>query len=93
MREPGFYTYLLECADGSFYAGWTTHPENRLAMHNSGKGAKYTRGRRPVRLAALWQFDSRSTAQSFEVSLKTMSRQEKVRLVQEMQRNDEGSMG
>ena len=44
------YTYLLRCADGTLYCGWTNDLAARLAAHNSGKGAKYTRARRPVRL-------------------------------------------
>ena len=44
------YVYLLECADGTLYCGWTTDPVMRLAVHNAGRGAKYTRSRLPVRL-------------------------------------------
>ena len=43
------YTYILECADGTLYTGWTNDLEKRLAAHNAGQGAKYTRGRGPVR--------------------------------------------
>lgn len=78
----GFYTYLLECADGTLYCGWTTDPEQRLATHNSGKGAKYTRVRLPVKLVAQWQFDSKAEAMRFEYRLKRLSRQQKLALVQ-----------
>ena len=48
--EKGNYTYVLQCADGSLYTGWTNNLENRVKMHNLGMGAKYTRGRRPCTL-------------------------------------------
>jgi len=75
------YAYLLQCADGSLYAGWTTDPQHRLAQHNLGKGAKYTRSRLPVVLKAVWQFDSKAEAMRFEWQLKQMSRARKLELI------------
>ena len=49
-RQEKNYVYIVRCADGTLYCGWTTDPEARLAVHNSGKGAKYTRSRLPVEL-------------------------------------------
>lgn len=82
MSEPGFYTYMLACADGTFYAGWTTDPQKRLETHNRGQGAKYTRGRLPVELLRVWRFDSKSEALRFERHLKALSRPRKEALLQ-----------
>jgi len=75
------YTYLLHCSDGSLYCGWTTDLEKRLADHNAGQGAKYTRTRRPVRLAASWAFDTRQEAQRFEWQIKQLTRNQKLALI------------
>jgi predicted GIY-YIG superfamily endonuclease len=52
------FCYIVECADGSYYTGWTTNPVRRLDAHNAGRGARYTRARRPVRLVLLESQDS-----------------------------------
>lgn len=78
-----FLTYILRCADGTLYTGWTTDLENRLKAHNSGKGAKYTRKRGPVVLLASWQFESKSEAMRKEYAIKQLSRDEKLNLVSE----------
>lgn len=75
------YVYLLRCADGSLYCGWTTDPEARLKAHNSGMGAKYTRSRLPVELAWLEAHEDRHEALSWEWHVKRMSREEKLRLI------------
>lgn len=77
------YVYLLECSDdrGSFYIGYTTDLSRRIAKHNAGEGAKYTRGRTPVRLRYVELWDSKSEAMSREWALKQRSRAEKERLV------------
>ena len=75
------YVYLLRCADGSLYCGWTTDLEARLATHNSGQGAKYTRSRRPVKLTYYEEYDNRHDALSREWHIKRMRREEKERLV------------
>ena len=75
------YVYLLRCADGSLYCGWTTDPSARLKAHNSGRGAKYTRSRRPVRLVWLESDPDRHDALSREWHIKRMSRAEKEQLV------------
>jgi putative endonuclease len=76
-----FYTYLLTCADGTLYAGWTNDLEKRLGVHNQGKGAKYTRARLPVALAAMWEFPSQSEAMAWEFALKKLSRKRKLALI------------
>ncbi len=71
------YCYLLECADGSFYAGWSTDPWRRLRQHNAGRGSRYTRSRRPVRLVYLEAQPDRSAAMRRERALKRLSHAEK----------------
>jgi len=75
------YVYILRCADDSLYTGYTTDPERRLAEHNSGEGAKYTRGRTPVELVYLERYDAQSEAMSREYELKQLRRAEKRRLI------------
>ena len=74
---------MLRCADGSLYTGWTTDPERRLKAHNAGRGAKYTRSRRPVELAYLEQWDTPREAMRREWQLKQLSRAEKLELIDE----------
>ena len=76
-----YYCYVLECADGTFYTGWTTHPQRRLREHNAGRGARYTRARRPLRLAYLEQLPDRSTAMQRERAIKSLSRDRKLALI------------
>jgi len=77
----GFFCYILECADGSFYTGWTTDPQRRTRQHNSGRGARYTRAHRPVRLAYVESLPDRSSAMKREHAIKRMSRLAKEKLV------------
>ncbi len=76
------YVYMVRCRDGSLYTGWTTDPARRLAEHNSGKGAKYTKSRRPVELVYLEELDSREDALRREAGIKRLKRSEKLRLLQ-----------
>ncbi len=75
------YVYILRCKDGSFYTGWTNDLSRRIQAHNSGKGAKYTRARRPVTLLYHECFQSRKEAMSREAAIKRLSRQEKEKLI------------
>jgi len=77
------HVYVIECADGSLYTGYTTDVKRRVAEHDAGEGAKYTRGRTPVTLRHVESFDSRSAALSREHAIKSLSRAEKERLVGE----------
>ncbi|SDC70849.1 GIY-YIG nuclease family protein [Natrinema hispanicum] len=81
MAEAAHVVYVLECADGSLYTGYTTDLERRVAEHDAGDGAKYTRGRTPVELRYHERFDSKSAAMSREYEIKQLSRAEKERLV------------
>lgn len=75
------YTYIVECSDGTYYTGWTNDIKKRIIIHNSKKGAKYTRSRTPVKLVYLEQTDTRQKAMSREAQIKRMSRQEKEQLI------------
>jgi putative endonuclease len=75
------YAYLLRCADGTLYCGWTTDLDARLKAHNSGKGAKYTRSRLPVELAYYEEYEDRREALSREWHLKRLPRAEKLALI------------
>ena len=81
MSVPLNYVYLLECSDGTLYCGWTTDLEERMARHNAGQGAKYTRSRRPVKLVYYEEYNDKSKALSREWHLKRLPRQEKLALV------------
>ncbi len=75
------YTYLLRCADGSLYCGWTNDPEKRLTAHNAGTASKYTASRRPVELVYLETFGTKQEAMRREAAIKRMSRKKKLELV------------
>ena len=79
------YTYILKCKDGSLYTGWTNDLEQRVAAHNTGKGAKYTRGRGPVQLVYLEEFDTKQEAMSKEAKIKRLTRKEKLLLIENYQ--------
>ena len=76
------YVYMVRCADETLYTGYSTDPARRVDEHNRGEGAKYTRGRTPVELVFLEQYDTQSTAMSREYELKQLSRAEKDRRIE-----------
>lgn len=75
------YTYILTCRDGTLYTGWTNDLEKRVRIHNEGKGAKYTKSRRPVVLAYFEEFDTKQEAMRREWEIKQMDRQQKLELI------------
>lgn len=77
------YTYILRCADGTLYTGWTTDLDARLKAHNSGKGAKYTKNRLPVKLVYYEEFSTKEAAMSREWHIKRLKRAEKLQLIKE----------
>ncbi|MGN0446649.1 MAG: GIY-YIG nuclease family protein [Acutalibacteraceae bacterium] len=86
-----YYTYLLECADGTFYCGYTGDLAHRVAVHNEGRGAKYTRSRRPVRLVYYETFASKGEAMSREWHIKhDLTRAEKAALAAGFQAENHG---
>lgn len=77
-----FYCYILECADGSYYTGWSTDPHRREKQHNKGTGAVYTRLHRPVHLVYIEEQPDRSTALRRERAIKTLSHTGKKKLTE-----------
>ena len=75
------YTYILKCKDGSLYTGWTKDLEKRICDHNAGKGAKYTKARRPVELAYFEAFQTKEEAMKREYAIKQMPRRKKIELL------------
>ena len=80
------YTYILRCADGTFYTGWTNDLAHRIQTHNAGCGGKYTRSRLPVELVYYETFETRSDAMKREAAIKRLSRKEKNDLVSQEER-------
>ena len=75
------YAYILECADGTLYSGWTNDLEKRVAAHNAGQGAKYTRSRRPVTLKYYEECEDKNEALRRECALKRLTHAEKKALI------------
>ncbi|HIX64026.1 MAG TPA: GIY-YIG nuclease family protein [Candidatus Mediterraneibacter colneyensis] len=75
------YTYIVQCSDGSLYTGWTNDLEKRIKAHNAGKGAKYTKSRRPVVLVYYEEFSTKEEAMHREWEIKRMSRQQKMKMI------------
>jgi len=76
------YAYMVRCADGSLYSGWTNDLKKRLAAHNAGKGAKYTKSRLPVELVYFEEFTTKEEAMRREWELKCLPRVEKLKLLE-----------
>lgn len=77
------YTYVVRCSDGSLYTGWTNSLKKRIAAHNEGKGAKYTKSRRPVELVYYEEFDTKEEAMRREWEIKHMTRKQKRDMIDE----------
>ena len=75
------YTYIVKCRDGSLYTGWTNNIEKRIEAHNAGKGAKYTKSRRPVTLVYYEEFATKQEAMKREYAIKHMKRKEKEKVI------------
>jgi len=75
------YCYIVECADGTYYTGWAIDPKKRVAMHNKGSGARYTRTRCPVKLVYVEELPDRTSAMKREIAIKKMKRDRKGRLI------------
>jgi putative endonuclease len=76
-----FFVYIAQCGDGSLYTGWTTDLEKRMAAHNAGRGAKYTRSKRPVTLLYHEEMPSINEALRREIAIKRLSHENKRRLI------------
>ena len=75
------YTYIVKCADSTLYTGWTNDLDKRIKAHNSGKGAKYTKTRRPVKLVYYEEHETKNEAMSREYAIKHLTRKEKEILI------------
>lgn len=80
MRKNN-YTYIVRCCDGTLYTGWTNHLEERIKTHNAGRGAKYTKNRRPVELVHTECFATKEEAMRREAAIKRMTRRQKEELI------------
>jgi putative endonuclease len=72
------YVYIVECSDGTFYTGWTNNLEKRIHMHSNGVGAKYTKGRGPVKLLHYEEFEEKKDAMKREYEIKKLTRKAKI---------------
>lgn len=81
MLMPTWFVYMVRCGDGSLYTGITVDVEKRVALHNDGKGAKYTRARIPVKLVWSAEMQTATDARKAEVDLKRLSKKEKEELI------------
>ncbi len=77
-----YYTYILECADGTYYCGYTNNVSDRVKTHNEGKGAKYTKSRLPVKAIYSEEFKTKSEAMKREAEIKKMTRAMKEELIE-----------
>ena len=75
------YTYIVKCSDGTFYTGLTNDLTRRMEAHNQGRGAKYTKARRPVTLIYYETFETKEEAMKREYAIKRLSRKEKEELI------------
>ena len=87
-QERRYFCYMVACADGTFYTGWTTDPARRTRQHNRGQGARYTRQRGPVRLVYVEELPDRSSAMRREEKIKRLPRDRKQSLAADQQGSD-----
>lgn len=83
MPERAAFVYLLRCSDGSLYCGWTFDLEQRIEAHRAGRGARYTRSRLPVELAASFEMPDEASARREEARIKQLPRPAKLKLLGE----------
>ena len=83
MGYVSFYVYLLRCADGTLYTGYTDDPVRRTKVHNAGKGAKYTRARLPVELVYQEACADKSAALRREYEIEQLTRVQKLKLIEQ----------
>lgn len=75
------YVYIIRCKDNSLYTGWTNNLEKRFKAHCEGKGAKYTKGRGPLKLVYFEKYNTKQEAMKREYFIKSLSRKEKLELI------------
>jgi putative endonuclease len=87
-KQQTHFVYIVQCSDGSLYTGYSTDVEKRVAVHNTGKGARYTRAHLPVTLCAVWSFPNKGDALRAEHTIKGLPRARKVRLIEQAQHGE-----
>ncbi len=85
--SENWFVYMVECSDKTLYTGITNDVVARIAKHNSGKGAKYTRSRSPVKLKAFWKYETKSIAAQAEYAFKQLSKTQKLALIKSANSN------
>ena len=75
------YVYIVKCADGTYYTGYTNNLKRRIKQHNEGEGAKYTKGRRPVKLVHSEQFETQGKAMQREYEIKQFKKARKIEII------------
>ena len=85
----GWYVYIVECSDGTYYCGMSNDVDRRVKQHNSGRGAKYTRGRGPVKLLCTANFPSRSLALKAEYKVKRKAKSDKISCLKQLEGCDQ----
>lgn len=88
MATSNHYFYVLECADRSYYAGYTNDLDKRLAAHNAGKGAKYTRAKGPSKLIYHEKFETKQEAMKAEYAFKQLTKAQKIRYIAKEEESD-----
>ncbi len=83
-KQPGAYVYILECIDHSYYTGWTTNLYDRYQAHLQGKGAKYTKAHKPLACVYFEVHSDKQSAMKREYEIKQLSRSDKIKLIQSM---------
>ena len=89
VQQQNNYVYIVRCSDQTLYTGWTNHLEKRIEAHNAGKGAKYTKARRPVELVYFETFEHKSEALKREYQIKQLKRFEKEKLIDQAEKEKE----
>ncbi|MCK9245853.1 MAG: GIY-YIG nuclease family protein [Anaerolineaceae bacterium] len=82
-----YYCYIVQCANGNYYTGWSTDPLRRLRQHNAGKGAQYTRANSPCQLLYVEEVPDHSAALRREIKIKLLRHNQKTALIADLSRN------
>ena len=82
------YIYIVKCSDNTYYTGYSNNPEKRIKAHNDGKGARYTRGRRPVQLVYYEKYENKSEALKREWEIKHLTREQKEEIISNFAGNE-----
>ena len=92
MTAGQHFVYIVRCANGTLYTGYSTNVEKCVSMHNTGKGARYTRAHLPVVLCAVWSFSTKGDALRAEWAIKGLPRAKKVQLIEQAQQGEESTI-